>query len=371
MPYPLKLTWAAAALALWTVSGLSGCATPPPQQTEEDTGPIVFPKPPDPPRFVFERTLVGTGAVRSLTETDRFRTLLTGAATREGIGFAKPFDLAVHQGRVYVTDTVQRTVLAMDFPNQRWFVIGDQDGEGTLSKPLGIAIDAQGEVYVSDITQRRVKVYDAAGRHLRSIDVSAFARRPSGLDVTPAGDRLFIIDTGGIDTDQHSVFVVDARTGQLIRTIGTRGTGDGEMNLPRDVKLGKNGLLYVTDGGNFRVQVFTQEGEFVRKWGSPGRQIGQFTRPKGIAADPDGNIYVVDAAFGNFQIFTAEGQLLMFIGGRSTTPGPAQYMLPSGIDVDEDGRIYFIDQFFSKIDVFRPVGIKETDGWLGRAPAPQ
>jgi sugar lactone lactonase YvrE len=128
-----------------------------------------------------------------------------------------------------------------------------------------------------------------------------------------------------------------------------------------------DGLLYVTDGGNFRVQVFDQEGRFVRTWGSPGRRLGQFSRPKGIALDPQGNVYVADAAFGNFQIFTAQGALLMFIGERSTTPGPAKYMLPAGIDVDQDGRVYMVDQFFRKIDIFRPAALEPTDGFLGQA----
>ena len=124
----------------------------------------------------------------------------------------------------------------------------------------------------------------------------------------------------------------------------------------------------MTDGGNFRVQAFTQTGEFVRTWGKPGRRVGQFSRPKGIAVDPQGNIYVSDAAFGNYQIFNPNGQLLMFVGDRSTTPDPAKYMLPAGIDVDEDGRIYFVDQFFRKVDVFRPVEVEENGGWLGMRP---
>jgi hypothetical protein len=81
--------------------------------------------------------------------------------------------------------------------------------------------------------------------------------------------------------------------------------------------------------------------------------------------DPQGNIYAADAAFGNFQIFTPDGQLLLFIGSRSTRPGPAQYMLPAGIDVDEDGRVYFVDQFFRKVDVFRPAALAKGEGYLG------
>jgi sugar lactone lactonase YvrE len=97
--------------------------------------------------------------------------------------------------------------------------------------------------------------------------------------------------------------------------------------------------------------------------------MGNFARPKEIAADRDGNVYVVDAAFGNFQIFNADGDLLMFIGERSETDGPAKYMLPSGIAVDGDGRVYFVDQWFRKIDVFRPYALPAGQGYVVPAAA--
>ncbi|MDJ0739737.1 MAG: 6-bladed beta-propeller [Gammaproteobacteria bacterium] len=342
---------------------LASCASPP--DTDEEFRAPVFPSPPDPPRFIFERTILGTGSARRESDEDRLRSLLTGTTTRAGSGFSKPFDVAVRQGRVYVTDTVNRAILVVDAPNERGFTFGDRGDDGDVSKPLGIAIDDTGTVYVADNTDRDIKIYNPDGDFIRRIDVSRWAKRPSGLDITADGSRLFLVDTGGVDTQEHRVLVIDTGKESLIRTIGSRGKGDGEFNLPRDVHLGPDGLLYVTDGGNFRVQAFTQDGEFVRTWGQPGRRLGQFSRPKGIAIDADGNVYVADAAFGNFQIFSPEGQLLLFIGTRSTKAEPAKYMLPSGIDVDEDGRIYFIDQWFRKLDVFRPVALTEQDGWLG------
>ena len=121
----------------------------------------------------------------------------------------------------------------------------------------------------------------------------------------------------------------------------------------------------MVDGGNFRVQVFDQQGKLIRTIGTLGRRYGQFARPKGIAIDPAGNIYVSDAAHGNFQIFSNDGKLLLFVGKRSESFGPANYMLPAGIDVDEDGRIYMVDQYFRKLDVYRPVTITETEGYVG------
>lgn len=357
---------------IWVIFTLSavllvGCAAPP--ERADDSGPIVFPKPPDEPRYVFERTITGTGAVRALTDQDRLKAILTGAATREGIGFAKPFDVAAWRGRIYVSDTVHRSVMVMDFPGGTSYVIGDRGDDGDLQKPLGIAVDDGGFVYVVDGTRRGVNIYDETGDFVRRLDLSEMADRPSGIAVDPQGTRVYVVDTGGVDSERHRVLVLDGTSGRLIRSIGTRGVRDGEFNLPRDVAVTRQGLVYVTDGGNFRVQAFDAEGRHIQSWGEPGRRLGQFSRPKGISVDKDGNVYVVDAAFGNFQIFNSKGQLLMFVGERSTTPEPAKYMLPAGIAVDEDGRVYMIDQFFRKMDVFRPFEMDESDGWFGAREA--
>ena len=69
-------------------------------------------------------------------------------------------------------------------------------------------------------------------------------------------------------------------------------------------------------------------------------------------------MYVVDTAFGNFQIFDREGRMLLDVGMRGATDGPARFMLPSGIAVDRsDGRVYMVDQYFRKVDVFRPADL--------------
>ncbi len=347
---------------------LASCASPP---EPEPMGPLAFPKPPDAPRFYYERTIFGTGAVKRQSSNDRLRSMLTGADERDGIGFAKPFDVAVHKGRVFVSDTVQRVILAMDFVTGASFAIGDRGDEGDLFKPLGLAVDAQGKLYVCDTQVKKVLVYDRDGNWQHSISLAEHMNRPAGMDVSPDGSRLFVVDTGGVESDWHRIAVFDPVQRRHVRNIGSRGTKDGQFNLPRDVSLGPDGLLYVTDGGNFRVQVLDQDGNFVRAWGSPGRHLGQFTRPKGISVSHDGNPYVVDAAFGNFQLFTPKGELLLFIGGRSEVPGPAKYMLPSGIDVDEDGRVYMLDQFFRKLDVYRPASLQTDQGYFGQSLAKQ
>lgn len=325
--------------------------------------PPVYPPPPEKPRFIYERTLRTSFDVKEATAMERFKTFATGSVG-SGFGLQKPYAVAVYQGRVYVSDTVQRVVLLFDLPGKEFKVIGQEDA-GQLTKPIGIAVDRNnGTLYVVDNTARRVVVFDKDGKFLRAIGGTEYFHRPSGIAVSPDGTRIYVVDTGGVDTQDHHMYIFDAITGKHLKTVGDRGTEQGQFNLPLQAAASPDGTVYVVDGGNFRVQGFNADGSFKSAFGAIGRRSGQFSRPKGIAADMNGNIYVVDAAFGNFQIFNPQGQLLLFVGDRGFTGKPGEYMLPAGIDVDEDGRVYMVDQYFKKVDVFRPADLPENQGWL-------
>lgn len=323
-------------------------------KVEEETVIPVFPLPPEKPRFIYERVIRSSIDVVKEDSTNAFRRFATGEY-RHGEGFAKPFDISVDKGRIFVGDTVRRTVMVMDPAGEgKYFEIGREE-PGRLFMPLGLAQDAAGNLYVCDGTAKRVTIYDRDGKYLRVLGGKDYFSRPSGVAVDPQGKRVYVVDTGGVESKNHRVRVFDAINGKHLFDIGTRGTGDGQFNLPRDAVFSpNNNLLYVVDGGNFRVQVFDADGKFIRKFGDVGRRTGQFSRPKGISVDLEGNVYVVDTAFGNVQLFSPDGKLLMYLGSRGSSDKPARYMLPSGVDTDEDGRVYIVDQFFRKVEVFKP-----------------
>ncbi len=369
---PMKLHSLATLLcaAALAAASLSACA-PVPKGSEQKTreASLVYPAPPDEPRFIFERTIRGSADIVPDQEEAALRRALTGQGrTSEGLG--KPYAVTAHRGRLFVSDSTEPFIKVFDAPKGKYYKIGETDGAGQLMKPLGLDVDDAGNLFVADATAKAIVTFDKDGKFLRKIGGAKLFDRLSSVTVDPAGERLYVVDIGGVSSEQHRVRVFNARNGDHLFDIGKRGSGPGEFNLPRDVAIGKNGQLYVVDGGNFRVQVFDRDGKYLQSFGSVGRQMGNFARPKEIATDRDGNVYVADAAFGNFQIFSADGDLLMYVGERSEVDGPARYMLPAGITVDEDGRIYFVDQWFRKVDVFRPHAMKPEEGYFGQKPQP-
>lgn len=347
---------------------LAGCASAPPPPAAP-AAPLVFPPPPDEPRFVFERAIRSSADLLPDSAAGGLRRLVTGEEARGDV-LSKPYAVAVWRGRVFVSDTVARFVRLFDVPAGREHRIGDEDGAGQLVKPIGLDVDAAGQLYVADIGLKAVMVYGPDRRFLRRLGGDRWFSRLASVTVDPAGKRVYAVDIGGVSSEHHRVRVFDAVSGAHIADIGRRGSGPGEFNLPRDLAIGLDGRLYVVDGGNFRVVVFDRDGRYLQAFGSVGKQYGQFARPKEIAVDREGNVYVVDTAFGNFQIFSPEGELLLFVGSRSERDGPARYMLPSGIAVDEDGRVIVVDQWFRKLEVFRPAALKAEAGHLALRTAP-
>jgi DNA-binding beta-propeller fold protein YncE len=357
---PLKIKTAVFGFFVLTLLLLAGCAS---EDIKREKVVLAYPPPPEQARFYFERTILSSFNVKELTAGDKLRAFATGSlGTSEGLG--KPYGVAVFQGRIYVTDTLKRAILMFDVPGKNFKIFGTE-GPGALRKPIGIAASPTGEIYVIDNTAGRAVVFDKDGNFLRTFGNKSILSRPSGIAVSPDGRRAYVIDTGGIDTDKHHLYIFNAQTGDLERTVGTRGKQEGEFNLALQVTTAKDGTVYVTDSGNFRVQAFTADGNFKMAFGQVGRKTGNFARPKGIATDSDGNIYVADSAFGNFQIFNDKAQLLMFVGERGQRNMPGRYMLPAGIAVDEDGRVYMVDQFHRKVDIFRPASVEPDKGYLG------
>lgn len=346
---------------------LSACAQMEEKKDEVEKK-LVWPEPPDEPRFIYERTIRTSADVTGLADDSVSKLLLTGERTKVS-GFAKPYGAATHRGRLFVSDTVARVIHVFDVPESRYFTIGNSpelNDSQRLVKPIGIAVDGAGNVYAADATAKFIMVYNRDGKFLRKFAGPEFFDRLTSVAVDDKGERAYVVDIGGSQSMKHQVLVFNAQTGEHLFNFGKRGSGTGEFNLPRSVAVGKDNRLYVVDGGNFRIQIFDAEGKFLKTFGQIGRQSGNFARPKEASVDPDGNLYVIDSAFGNFQIFNPEGELLLAVGGRSNNDIPGGFSLPSGISVDENGRVYVVDQLFQKVDVFRPIKLGEKEGFMSK-----
>lgn len=344
---------------------LGGCAATTSSDKEPKAAKIqlLWPAPPDQPRFIYETSLSSAADIVRETDEERLRRTLTGQPALSGEPvYDKPSAVAARGGRVYVADPASRSVIVFDAGRRRLFRFDQFPG---LNRPVSIAIDGKGQVYVLDGTSKRVLVFDPVGLFLFAVGEPRDFTHPVGVAVRPDGERIYVVDRGSTENDDHKV-VAYAPDGKERFRIGPRGTQNGRFNIPLAAAAGADGRLYVVDTGNFRIQAFDDNGKFKLAFGGAGANLGKFSRPRSIALDSDGNVYVSDGGFNNVQIFNPSGQLLMPLGRTEREAGPGRYSLIAGIAVDETNQLYVVDHYFKKIDVFRRLSEEEGKRIAGK-----
>ncbi len=307
---------------------------------------LVWPLPPETPRVRYIATYRGEIDFDRKKES-RWKTLLLGPEEQKPMDvLVKPYGVAVGPtGIVYVTDTVQRKVFAID-PAAKTVAFVGSEGQGKVTKPIGVAVDDDGKVFVADASLNRIFGFDADGNLLIAIGHEGELENPSGLAIDRQRKLLY-----AADSKKHKVFCYSSVDGQALREIGDRGTEEGKFNFPTNLAVDREGRLYVADTMNFRVQVFDAEGKFVKAIGSLGDGPGSLARPKGVGVDSEGHIYVVDSNFNNFQIFDDQGRVLLFVGIGGRAAG--EFLLPAGMFIDAQDRIFVADQGNARVQVFQ------------------
>lgn len=276
---------------------------------------------------------------------------------------------------------------------------------GQLNEPKAVAVDLQGNIYVMDSLNRRIQKFDAAGKPLAQVGREG------------NGDGEFMPNTGGAwgiavdaegfvyvaDTWNHRIQKFDsdlkfvAKWGENADTRGVAQGNGGKFYGPRAVAVDPDGNLLVTDAGNHRVQKFSPGGQFLGAFGGQGSREGQFLEPVGIGVDGEGNIFVVDTWNHRIQKFDKDFRFIAQIpvngwestgvinkphlavepGGNIVVADPenhrllrfssggsllavinrygtdnSSFILPVGVAVDKAGAIYVAESGNSRIQKF-------------------
>ncbi len=322
---------------------LIGCATDV-EVVAPPAVPLVWPAAPAEPRIAFVKAFSrpeDLGIRKSGWQ--RFVEFVFGA---RDVLMVRPTAVVESRGIVYVADAGAMGIHRFDTKNGDYRLIRAA-GDVAMPSPVGLAVGAGEEVYVTDSALAKVYTIRPDAKEATPVALPGL-RQPTGIAFDRASGRLYVTDTA-----EHSIMVFDAR-GSKVERIGSRGSADGEFNYPTLIWCDASGRLFVTDTLNFRVQVFDDQGRFVAKWGRHGDGSGDAARQKGVASDRHGNVYVVDSLFNAFQIFDGNGAFLLSVGAIGQDRG--EFWLPMGIFVGSDDVIYVADSYNRRVQVFRLVG---------------
>jgi DNA-binding beta-propeller fold protein YncE len=205
--------------------------------------------------------------------------------------------------RLFVTDAKMRHVLVFNTKHEQEAVFGAD----VLVRPGGIAIDTENRlVYVADAGNDVVDVFDADTlKLLRQIgkpstkhnqtDPGTFSL-PECLAVDSEGN-LYVTDTFN---DRIEIFDAD---GEYLSMFGRNGDGPADFERPKSVAVDRDGHIWVVDAGQNRVKVFNRQGRLLIYFGEQGNYPGQFMGPWGISIDKLNRVIVSETFPGRVQMF--------------------------------------------------------------------
>jgi hypothetical protein len=223
---------------------------------------------------------------------------------------------------------------------------------GGFAQPRGVAVDTNGNIFVTDTNNWRVEKFaqdgsfvTAWGHRGGSTDGFNYER---GISVDPTDNSVVVADT-----DNHMIKKY-SNSGTLIWAVGGFGTGQLQFQNPHGVDVGPDGRIYVADTQNARVQVLYPDGTFDETFGSRGFSNGQFQFPRAINVDPiDGTIWVADSIRGIVQHFTNSGVYIGQFGSLGSAD--TQFLKCSGIVTDAN-YVYVADADANRVKVWTKSG---------------
>jgi DNA-binding beta-propeller fold protein YncE len=218
--------------------------------------------------------------------------------------FGRIFGLAIDDSdRLFVSDGQYNHVLVFNSSRK----LEGQFGEGVMNDPAGMAIDEENRfLYVANTGSDQVLVYDAdTFKLLRKIGTTGKNHTlttpgdfssPTNVAVNKDGD-LYVTDTLNDRVEEF-----DAE-GVFIRAFGKNGDGAGEFSRPKGIAVDCDDHVWVADAMTNRLQVFTPEGNLRLIVGGFGMLPGQFQALAGVTIDKNNRVFTSEQFLGRVQMF--------------------------------------------------------------------
>lgn len=152
--------------------------------------------------------------------------------------------------------------------------------------PLALAFDRDDNLYLGD-GNGYAYIFDQGGNLVRRlVSPDGILEAPTGIAVNASGQVAVT------DSSHQRVFVFH-KDGTVQGTPGSQG-GGGALSLPRGVAMDDQGRAFVADVLAHRVQVYDADGKFLGHFGEEGNLDGQLSYPESVAVDNQGHLYVAD-----------------------------------------------------------------------------
>jgi hypothetical protein len=218
-----------------------------------------------------------------------------------------------------------------------------------LGEGIGVATNSKGHIFVYTRSQAtRLFEFDPRGNYVREIGEGLYGFAFAHAVRVDPQDNIWAVDEG------TNMVIKFNPAGRVVMVLGHRpeaveGVPSGPspqpylFDRPTDVAWDAAGNIFISDGyGNSRVVKYDKDGRFLKSIGTKGSAPGQLNLPHTIAADAKGNIYVGDRSNSRIQVFDNDLEFKAVYDNVGApwavciTPGPHQYLYSSNSNPDNN-----------------------------------
>ena len=257
-----------------------------------------------------------------------------------------------------------------------------------LNNPNAVAVDSSGNLYIADTQNHIIRKVSGGTISLfagtptisgyagdNGLAVGAALWSPSGVAVDAAGN-VYISDTGN-----NLIRRVDKTTGNITAVVGSKGTAN-TLNHPTGIAIDSAGAIYIADTNDQRVvkwannKLTTIAGTGSKGFSGDGGPATKaaLQNPYGVAVDASGSVYIVDSTNSRIRKVTPDGTIVTIAGtgalkytGDGGPATSAAFNFPRGIAIDTQGKIYVADTSNQAIRMLQGVNPVISDGGVTNA----
>ena len=202
-------------------------------------------------------------------------------------GMNGPWGIALHRGNIYVTALMSDVVFHFKMEQQIRHVATFGNGKGSsnkrLNNPRGLTVSTDGDVFVADHNNHRIKILDQSLRFKRHVTHQSM-KLPRDVKLTR--DEMYVL------CYRSPCVLVLSHSGEMTRSLVTRGVGMQVYN-PLYFCLDAEQNVLISDYGAHDVKIFSKDGTYLHTVGQEGHERGMLYHPTGIALTKDLNLVIV------------------------------------------------------------------------------
>jgi DNA-binding beta-propeller fold protein YncE len=244
------------------------------------------------------------------------------------------------KGNIFVIHRGPMSV--MEFDPDGNFIRGF--GDGLFERAHGLRIDGEDNIWATDVASNLAYKFDPDGRLQMVLGVKGHSgewhpfghlrllHEPNEAVVGPSGD-VFVLQGHG---KAESLVLKFDRDGNFIKSWGGKGSGPGQLNLPHSLVFDAQGLLYIADRNNARIQVFDADGNYIREWPQPGT-------PCGLFMGADRHIWLAHGHTGQIMKLDLNGNVVGTMADAGTGKIPGKYGEAHYIAVSPRDEVFVAD----------------------------